>query len=681
MRRAVRSTEPRVGHYIRHTSAWRMWLAACVVAVSACLGATAGNAVGPVSHGHIVSVSTGESFGPADADWALLGVPTCESDVSVWAELGSGTRAEVPLISSADIQQRFPGVVVVSRFSFAEFLLTSVTDGATAVPAEITIHAQCGDTNETVASVMVSASTGQWSDPELSGTAQLVPSSGPLSTAANLTTGSPCPVGNGVVATIFGVDIDPSGYNVFGWTSVDAVASGPGMNLPLLQTFGNFQSDIGPNFTFDGDYTIVAGCREGLSASNVATFVTRVHIDAQGFNVVPLDPATVTVTPTGGTTVEISTSVRGAAGGAGILRIVEGSSVLVSTYLPQDTSTVTVTVPLGEGPHTLHAEFQSDDATVALARSSDFVLQGLAGQLSPGVVLTASPANPVPVGAPLTLTAALTPASSGGSMTFFDGSSQLGLGPVVGGAATLTITDLAPGIHSLSAVYRPEAGGDSGLITSAVVSVQIGESTNPGGVSTAPQPTVDLVNGNAVTVPSLASDLPEPPNAPIVASAIAASSAPEEDPGMLTISLDPTADGDVVLTNPQLSAGADSLATDGDIDPVIVEDTRPDSPGFSVTAQMSDFVGMLSGSVLPAGHAGIDPSATSVESGFTVGSPVSPAAPGAATLSAGLSQSRLMVSAVPGFSGTVRVGGQLHLRFPTNSAPDTYSGFLIITVS
>jgi hypothetical protein len=354
---------------------------------------------------------------------------------------------------------------------------------------------------------------------------------------------------------------------------------------------------------------------------------------------------------------------------------------LVTTYLPQDTSTVPVTVPLGEGAHTLHAEFQSDDATVALARSSDFVLQGQAGESSPGVVLTASPANPVPVGAPLTLTAALTPAASGGSMTFFDGASELGLGPVVGGAATLTITDLAQGIHSLSVVYRPEAGGDSGLITSAVVSVQIGESTNPGGVSTSPQPTVDLVNGNAVTIPSLASDLPEPPSARIVASSIAASSTPGVDPGMLTITLDPAADGDVVLTNPQLSAGADSLATDGDIDTVIVEDTRPDSPGFSVTAQMSDFVGMLSGSVLPAGHAGIDPSATSVESGFSVGSPVSPAAPGASTLSAGLSQSRLMVSAVPGFYGTVRVGGQLHLRFPTNSAPDTYSGFLIITVS
>jgi len=338
-------------------------------------------------------------------------------------------------------------------------------------------------------------------------------------------------------------------------------------------------------------------------------------------------------------------------------------------------------VPLGEGAHTLRAEFQSDDATVALARSSDFVLQGLAGQSSPGVVLTASPANPVPVGAPLTLTAALTPASSGGSMTFFDGASELGLGPVVGGAATLTITDLAPGMHSLSAVYRPEAGGDSGLITSAVVSVQVGESTNPGGVSTSPQPTVDLVNGNAVTIPSLASDLPEPPSARIVASAIAASSTPGNDPGMLTITLDPSADGEIVLSNPQLTAGADALATDGPIDELIIDDTRPDTPGFTVTAQMSDFVGMLSGSILPAGHAGIDPAVPDADSTLTVGQSIPPAAPGAATLTAGLSQSRLLVGAPSGFTGTVRVGGQLHLRFPTNAAPDTYSGFLIITIS
>lgn len=681
MRRAVRSTEPRDGRKLRHTSAWRIWIAGCVVAVSACLGATAGNAVGPVSYGHVVAVPSGDSFGAADSAWALLGVPTCDSAVTVWAELDSGSRAEVPLISVDEIQPSFPDAVVTSRFSFVEFLLTSGVTVSTALPETLNIHAQCGDSHETVASVMVSPSTGQWSDTGWAGEAQMVPGSGPLSSAAALTTSEPCPAGNAVVATLFGPQIDPGGYNVVGWTPVDAVTSATGLTMPLLQTFENFQSDIAPNFSFDGDYTIVIGCRAGLSLDNVGSFVTRLHIDAQGFNVLPLDSSAVSVTPTSGTSIEVTTSVRGAAAGGGIVRVREGSATLVTMYLPQDISTVVVSLPLAVGPHTLRAEYQPDEVAVARAVSDDFVIQVAAEDAIAGVVLIASPTNPVPVNAPLTLTAALTPASSGGSMTFLDGDSVLGLGPVVGGAATLTLTDLAVGPHSLVAVYRPEDGSDEGVVTSGAIVVVIGDGSSPEGISTSPQPTVEIFGDDAVTVPTLASDLPAPPTVPIVASALGASATPANVPGMLTITLDPSADGEVLLTNPQLTAGADALATDGPIDDLIVEDTRPDSPGFTVTAQMSDFVGMLSGSILPAGHAGIDPVVPGADSTLTVGPSILPAAPGASTLTSGLSQSRLLVGAPSGFSGTVRVGGELHLRFPTNAAPDTYSGFLIITVS
>src|SRR5581483_3611532 len=44
-----------------------------------------------------------------------------------------------------------------------------------------------------------------------------------------------------------------------------------------------------------------------------------------------------------------------------------------------------------------------------------------------------------------------------GTATFFDGGSQLGTAPVVGGVAQFSISNLLPGVHNISATYSGNA--------------------------------------------------------------------------------------------------------------------------------------------------------------------------------------------------------------------------------
>jgi hypothetical protein len=73
-------------------------------------------------------------------------------------------------------------------------------------------------------------------------------------------------------------------------------------------------------------------------------------------------------------------------------------------------------------------------------------------------VTLSSSANPSAVGAPLTLTATVTPANVTGSVTFFDGTGSLGIGYISNGMATLTTTGIGPaGSHSITAQYSGDA--------------------------------------------------------------------------------------------------------------------------------------------------------------------------------------------------------------------------------
>jgi hypothetical protein len=83
-----------------------------------------------------------------------------------------------------------------------------------------------------------------------------------------------------------------------------------------------------------------------------------------------------------------------------------------------------------------------------------------------GVVLSASP-SPATFGAPVTLTATVTPSSATGKVTFFDGMSVLGTSKLTGGTATLTVPLNSTGARSLTARYVGDASNPAS-VSSAV---------------------------------------------------------------------------------------------------------------------------------------------------------------------------------------------------------------------
>ena len=97
-----------------------------------------------------------------------------------------------------------------------------------------------------------------------------------------------------------------------------------------------------------------------------------------------------------------------------------------------------------------------------------------AGSTLVTVTLASSPNAPV-FGHPVTLTATISAATASGKVTFFDGTTILGIGSVANGQAVLATTLLASGKRSLRAYYS----GDTVYASSTSAVVAVGVSTLP----------------------------------------------------------------------------------------------------------------------------------------------------------------------------------------------------------
>lgn len=129
-------------------------------------------------------------------------------------------------------------------------------------------------------------------------------------------------------------------------------------------------------------------------------------------------------------------------------------------------------------------------------------------QASPGIAL-ASSSNPVFFSNSITFTATLSGAGTsaappGGSVTFLDGTTQLGTAAIVNGTASFVISTLTAGTHSISAA----CSGDTNYakVTSATLAEVIDNFTiappSGGSTSAAAQPGGQAVYTLAFTPPS-----------------------------------------------------------------------------------------------------------------------------------------------------------------------------------
>jgi len=119
------------------------------------------------------------------------------------------------------------------------------------------------------------------------------------------------------------------------------------------------------------------------------------------------------------------------------------------------------------------------------------LLLGAAAARSASVTL-ASSTNPATYGQSITLTAAISPSSATGKVTFYDGTNILGIVPVSGGLATFTTAQIGFGNRTLQAFYSGDGQNAAGL--SAPLSEQVPSISDSGFPTFTPNATPENVN-------------------------------------------------------------------------------------------------------------------------------------------------------------------------------------------
>jgi hypothetical protein len=167
-------------------------------------------------------------------------------------------------------------------------------------------------------------------------------------------------------------------------------------------------------------------------------------------------------------TASVTTSANAQPTGA--ITFLDGTVVLGSSSLSGGGAAFT-TGALSLGTHSITANYTGNGNFTA---STSLIWDQIVGKASASVGLTATPASPN-LNQPVTFTATITSAittTPTGTMTFVDGTTQLGTAAVSGsGVATFSTSSLAAGQHSIAAAYS----GDANFLasTSAVMGLAI----------------------------------------------------------------------------------------------------------------------------------------------------------------------------------------------------------------
>ena len=184
-------------------------------------------------------------------------------------------------------------------------------------------------------------------------------------------------------------------------------------------------------------------------------------------------------------TAQVSAASPGAGTPTGSVTFDDGTTDLGTTTLTDGEATLT-TSDLARGTHLITAAYSGD--TTFASSTSTATTQNVS-EANTQVTLIPSPAASV-LGQSVTLTADVSPAApaSGtptGSVSFFDGSTELGTVSLNSGTASLNTSSLALGSHSLTAVYGGDGNDFAGSTSSPSIelvggtTVAVGSSVDP----------------------------------------------------------------------------------------------------------------------------------------------------------------------------------------------------------
>lgn len=154
----------------------------------------------------------------------------------------------------------------------------------------------------------------------------------------------------------------------------------------------------------------------------------------------------------------------------GTVTFFDGTTTLGTASLSGGIATLPIS-SLSGGTHSLTAMYQGD-GTYLPSVSSTFTqnVNGTTNQTSTSTSLTSS-MNPSTYGNTVNFTATVSPSAATGNVTFYDGSVNLGTMALSYGTATLSVSSLAAGNHSLTAVYNSNGtytGSTSNAFTQTV---------------------------------------------------------------------------------------------------------------------------------------------------------------------------------------------------------------------
>jgi hypothetical protein len=165
----------------------------------------------------------------------------------------------------------------------------------------------------------------------------------------------------------------------------------------------------------------------------------------------------------------------------GTVQFWDGSNALGTVALSSGAAALAVST-LTVGDHSISASYSGDGNTAA---STSPAVSQVVNKIASTVTLNSSP-NPANSGQSVTLSAVVSPTSATGTVQFLDGAAVLGTATVSGELATVSVSTLSVGAHSITAVYSGDANtapGNSAALAETVnkipSSVTLISSLNP----------------------------------------------------------------------------------------------------------------------------------------------------------------------------------------------------------
>jgi hypothetical protein len=168
----------------------------------------------------------------------------------------------------------------------------------------------------------------------------------------------------------------------------------------------------------------------------------------------------------------------------GTVQFFDGAASLGTAALSGGNASL-ITATLTPGPHSITATY-SGDTSYATSTSPSLTQTVLGGTSATTTALTSS-LNPSAYGQQVTFTATVSPSGATGTVTFMDGGSALGTAALnASGVATLSVSSLAVGSHSITAVYSGD--GDHDGSTSPALSQSVGTASTTTTLTSSPNP-------------------------------------------------------------------------------------------------------------------------------------------------------------------------------------------------